>query len=208
MYFFVSQPFFGSKLVLNKESNGVLGNGSAWRNRIQLKNVHGTRRRVLFLAGLIGIGIILGSVALYAIDVNGVVSAWEFEFVDGRIILDAEDREHLKEQALEVTLEDEEIKELIAGKDYTTEVAMFGDFEFENIHECSTTERFAIKDDPLNTLNVVVTITFDDGSGYNIPVDWQNWTVVEPEFAQQVTPPEDEFRIIGLASTERTISFP
>lgn len=160
-----------------------------------MKNVHGTRRTVLFLAGLIVIGIILGSVALYVIDVKGVASAWEFEFEDGRIILDTEDREHLKEQSLDVTLENEEIKELIAGKDYITEVTLFGDFEFENIPEGPTTEQFVIKDEPLNALNVTVTITFDDGSGYNVPVDWQNWTVGEPEFSEQVSPPENMIRI-------------
>ena len=156
--------------------------------------VHGARRKVLFLAGLISIGIILASVALYAIDVSGVASAWEFEFEDGKIILDAEDREHLKEQALEVTLENEEIKELVAGKDYTTEVTLFGDFEFENIPDGPTTERFVISDENF-ALNVVVTITFEDWSGYNVPVDWENWTVGEPEFSEQVSPPENLIRI-------------
>jgi len=165
------------------------------RNKINMKNVQGTRRKVLFLAGLIGIGIILGSIVLYVINVNGVAGTWEFEFEDGRIILDAKDREHLKEQALDVTLEDEEIKELLAGKDYTTQVTLFGNVEFEGILEDSTTERFAIKEEDLNELNVVVTITFEDGSGYNIPVDWKNWTVGEPEFAEQVSPPENLIRI-------------
>jgi hypothetical protein len=157
------------------------------------------RRKVLFLAGLIGIGIILGSVAAYAINLNGVTGVWEFEFEDGRIILDAEDREHLKEQALEVTLEDEKIKELIAGKDYTTEVTLFGNVQFENIIEDSTsfppTKRFAINEEDVGELNVVVTITFEDGSGYNISVDWENWTVGEPEFSEQVVPPENLIRI-------------
>jgi hypothetical protein len=152
------------------------------------------RRKVLFLAGLVGIGIILGSVVVYAINLNGVTGVWEFEFEDDKIILYAEDREYLKAQGLEVTLEDEKIKELIAGKDYTTEVTLFGDFEFENIPEGPTTERFAIKDED-STLNVVVTITFEDGSGYNVPVDWENLTVGEPEFSEQVVPPENLIRI-------------
>lgn len=163
------------------------------------------RRKVLFLAGLITIGIILGSVTLYAIDVSGVAGAWEFEFEDGKIILDVEDREHLKEQALEVTLEDEKIKEMIAGKDYTTEVTLFGDFEFENIPEGPTTERFAITDEGF-ALNVVVTITFEDGSGYNVPVDWENWTVGEPEFSEQVSPPENLIRIGPKASSREEIA--
>ncbi len=164
-------------------------------DEIEMKNVQGTRRKVLFLAGLIGIGIILGSIVLYVVNSSGVTDSWEFEFEDGRIILDAEDREHLKEQALEVTLEDEEIKELLAGKDYTTQVTLFGNVEFEDIFEDSTTERFAIKEEDVDELNLVVTITFEDGSGYNIPVDWKNWTVGEPEFAEQVSPPEELIRI-------------
>jgi len=176
------------------------------RNKINMKNVQGTRRKVLFLAGLIGIGIILGSVVLYLINVNGVAGAWEFEFEDGRIILDAEAREHLKEQALEVTLEDEEIKELIAGKDYTTKVTLFGNVKFETVLESNLTitfrpnERFAITEEGVNALNVVVTITFEDGSGYNIPVDWENWTVGEPEAAEQVSPPDDLIRIVPFTS--------
>ena len=73
-------------------------------DEIEMKKVQGTRRNDLFLAGLIGIGIILGSIVLYAINSKGVTDTWEFEFEDGRIILDAEDRKHLKEQALDVTL--------------------------------------------------------------------------------------------------------
>jgi len=179
-------------------------------DEIDMKNVQGTKRKVLFLAGLIGIGVILGSIVVYAINLNGVADSWEFEFEDGRIILDAEDREQLKEQALEVTLEDEEIKELIAGKDYTTQVTLFGNVEFENMLEdqniLPSTKRFAIKEEDLNELNVVVTIIFEDGSGYNIPVDWENWTVGEPEFAEQVSPPEDLIRIAPkFASREEFI---
>jgi len=175
-----------------------------------MKNVQGTKRKVLFLAGLIGIGVILGSIVVYAINLNGVADSWEFEFEDGRIILDAEDREQLKEQALEVTLEDEEIKELIAGKDYTTQVTLFGNVEFENMLEdqniLPSTKRFAINEEDVGELNVVVTIIFEDGSGYNIPVDWENWTVGEPEFAEQVSPPEDLIRIAPkFASREEFI---
>jgi len=133
------------------------------RNEKDMKNVQGTKRRVLFLAALI-------------------------------------------EKALNVTLEDEEIKELIAGKDYTTQVTLTGNATIENIIE-DQTKRGIVAEGDVNLI-VVVTLTFEDGSGYNIPVDWQNWTVGEPEFAQQVSPPEDQFRIIGLPSTERTTSVP
>ena len=165
-------------------------------DEIDMKNVQGTRRKVLFLAGLIGIGIILGSAVLYLINAKGVTGTWEFEFEDGRIILDGEDREHLKEQALDVTLEDEEIKELLAGKDYTTQVTLTCNIKVEDIMDVimNQTKREIVAEGDVNLI-AVVTVTFADGSGYNIPVDWQNWTIGEPEFAQQVTPPVDEFRI-------------
>ena len=174
-----------------------------------MKNVQGTRRKLLFLATLIGIGIILGSIVLYVINWKGVADTWEFEFENGRILLDAEDREYLKEKALSVTLEDEEIKELLAGKDYTTQVTLTCNVTVENIFVNHTlfhsTKRFVMAN---GDLMVVVTVTFEDGSGYNIPVDWENWKVGEPKFAEQVSPPEDLIRITPMDSTERTRSLP
>lgn len=171
-----------------------------------MKNVQGTKRKVLFLAALIGIGIILGSIVLFAINSKEETGSWELELEDGKIVLDARDRTKLKEKALNVTLEDEEIKELIAGKDYTTQVTLTGNATVKEII-VDPTKRGIVAEGEVNLI-VVVTVTFEDGSGYNIPVDWQNWTVGEPEFAQQVSPPEVEFRIIVLASTERTRSLP
>lgn len=176
-------------------------------DEIDMKNVQGTRRRVLFLAALISIGIILGSVVLYAINSKQETGAWELELENGKIVLDATDRAELKEKALDVTLEDEGIKELLAGKDYTTEVTLTGNATVKDIITNQTMlqseKRYVVAEGNVNLI-VVVTVTFADGSGYNIPVDWQNWTVGEPEFAQQVTRPIDEFRITGLPSTERT----
>jgi hypothetical protein len=169
-----------------------------------MKNVQGTRRKVLFLAALIGIGIILGSIVLYAINSKEETGSWELELENGKIVLDAEDRTELKEKALKVTLEDEEIKELLAGKDYTTQVTLTGNVTVEDIIEdiiVDPTKRGIVAEGDVNLI-VVVTVTFADGSGYNIPVDWQNWTVGEPEFAQQVTPPVDEFRISRLAELD------
>jgi len=82
------------------------------RNEINMKNVQGTRRKVLFLAALIGIGIILGSIVLYAINSKEETGSWELELENGKIVLNAKDRTELKEKALKVTLEDEKIKEL------------------------------------------------------------------------------------------------
>ncbi len=170
-----------------------------------MRNVQATRK-ILFLAALIGIGIILGSIVLYVMYSKEETGSWELKLEDGKIVLDARDRAKLKEKALEVTLEDEQITALIAGKDYTTQVTLTGNATVEDII-VDPTKRGIVAEGDVNLI-VVVTVTFEDGSGYNIPVDWQNWTVGEPEFAEQVSPPEDQFRIIGLPSTERTTSFP
>ena len=171
-----------------------------------MKNVQGTRRKVLFLAGLIAIGVILGSVVLYVMN-SDRTGSWELELENGKIVLDAQDRAELKEKALTVTLEDEEIKELIAGKDYTTQVTLTGNVTVKDIIEDINVNqgRSGVVAEGDVNLIVVVTVTFTDGSGYNIPVDWQNWTVGEPEFAQQVAPPADKFRITGLDATRRTV---
>jgi hypothetical protein len=158
------------------------------------------KKRVLFLVGLVAVGIILGAIVLYAINLTNSTDTWEFELEDGNLVLDAKDREHIKELALDATLNDEEIKELIDGKDYTTEVTLFGSVEFESLCENltvvpSTTRVLIVSDEKLDTINVVVTITFNDGSGYNVPVDWENWTVGEPEYSEKVTPPEEMIRI-------------
>ena len=177
-----------------------------------MKNVQGTRSKVLFLAALIGIGIILGSIVLYAINAKEETGSWELELENGKIVLDAQDRIELKEKALNVALEDEEIQDLLAGKNYTTQVTLTGNVTIEDII-LNQEKRGIVAEGDVNLL-VVVTVTFEDGSGYNIQVDWQNWTVGEPEFSQQVTPPVDEFRITALdstrrsAPTERTTSFP
>jgi hypothetical protein len=188
------------------------------RSEAEMQNVHGTRKKVLFLAGLICIGIITGSVVLYVMnsrEETSETSSWELELQNGKIVLDAQDRTELKEKALNVALEDEEVKELIAGKDYTTEVTLTGNVTVKDIIEDvrNQTKRGIVAEGNVNLI-VVVTVTFADGSGYNIPVDWQNWTTGEAEFAQQVTPPVDEFRITGVdttrqtAPTERTAYFP
>jgi hypothetical protein len=158
------------------------------------------RTKVLFLAGLVISGIILGTIALQIINVTNTTDKWEFELEDGRLVLDAKDREHIKEVAIDATLKDESIKQLIGGKDYTTQVTLFGSIEFGRLWENltvipSATRVTIVSDEKLDTINVVVTITFNDGSGYNIPIDFKEWTVGEPEYSEKVKPPEENIRI-------------
>ena len=173
---------------------------------MNLKIVRGSKGKILFLAALIGIGIILGSIVVYLLNPERGTGSWELELENGKIVLDARDRTELKEKALTTTLEDEEIKELLTGKDYTTQVTLTGNATVKNVIVNQTRQGIVAEGDV--DLQVVVTVTFEDGSGYNIPVDWQNLKVGEPEFSGQVSPPEDQFRITGLTSTERTRSLP
>lgn len=175
---------------------------------MNMKIVKGSKGKILFLAALIGIGIILGSIVVYLMNPEGGTGSWELELDNGKIVLDARDRTELKEKALTVTLEDEEIKELLAGKDFTTQVTLTGNATIENII-VNQTRRGIVAEGNVN-LQIIVTVTFENGYGYNIPVDWQNWTVGEPEFSEKISPPEDQFRITGLSgrTIERTTSLP
>jgi len=176
------------------------------RNVKTMKNIQGKKRRLLFLIVLIGIGIILGSIIVYTLNLEVGTGSWELELENGKIVLDAQDRTELKKKALTITLEEKEIKELLTGKDYTTQVTLTGNAIVENIIFNQTRQGLVAKGD-VNLL-VVVTVFFEDGSGYNIPVDWRNWTVGTPEFSEKVSPPEDQFRIAGLTPTERKTYFP
>ena len=113
------------------------------------------------------------------------------DFINGKIILDAEDRELLRQEIIDVTLKNDEVKELTAGKDFTTHVTLVKSLqEIEDIVN-ETGRRVSIEFDYV----AVVTLIFKDGSGYTIPVNWEDWTVGEPEYSQQVTIPESLVRI-------------
>jgi len=120
--------------------------------------------------------------------------------VNGKVILDAEDRELLKQEVINITLEDDQVKELTAGKNFTTYVTLAKFLQqIEDITVDDSTRRIHIEFDYV----AVVTLMFEDGSGYTIPVNWEEWTVGEPEYSQQISPPESIVRIGPAESDER-----
>ena len=164
------------------------------------KKILRMRNRALLIMVLVAVGIALGSVFLYTTNMNETKDILVLEFVNGRIILNAKDRELLKQQVINVTLENNQIKELIAGKNFSTHVILAKSIRM-------TEERIA--DDSPRRIFVefdyvaIVTLTFEDGSGYKIPVNWEEWTVGEPEYSEQISIPDSTIRIGPDESSER-----
>jgi hypothetical protein len=88
------------------------------------KKILGIGNKALLIMVLVAVGIALGSVFLYTTNMNETKDILVLEFVNGKIILNAEDRELLKQQVIKVTLENNQIKELIAGKNFSTHVIL------------------------------------------------------------------------------------
>jgi hypothetical protein len=161
------------------------------RKKMENKKILGMRRRALLIMVLVAIGIAVGSGYLYTTNMNETKDILVLEFVNGRIILNAEDRELLKQQVINVTLEDNRIKELIAGKNFTTYVTLAKSIRaIEEITVDDSSRRIFVEFDYV----ALVTLIFEDGSGYKIPVNWEEWTVGEPEYSEQIAPPDSTIR--------------
>ena len=169
------------------------------RKKMENKKISGMRNRALLVLVLIAVGIASGAVFLYTTNMNGTKGILVLDFVNGKIVLNAEDRELLKQQVINVTLENNQIKELVAGKNFSTHVIL--------AKSISMTEK-TIADDSPRRIYVefdyvaIVTLVFDDGSGYRIPVNWEDWTVGEPEYSEQISLPDPTIRI-GPDETSR-----
>ena len=164
------------------------------------KKILGMRNKALLIMVLVAIGIASGSVFLYTTNMNETKDILVLEFVNGRIILNAKDRELLKQQVINVTLENNQIKELIAGKNFSTHVILTKSIRMteETITDDSPRRIFVEFD-----YVAVITLIFEDGSGYKIPVNWEKWTVGEPEYSEQISLPDSTIRIGPDESSER-----
>lgn len=157
--------------------------------------IPGMRSKALLIITLVVIGIVSG--AIYLTIANEPEDILVLDFVNGKVILDAEDRELLRREIINITLENDKVKELTNGKNFTTHVTLVKSIqEIEEITDVDAGRRIFIEFDYV----AVVTLMFEDGSGYTIPVNWEEWTVGEPEYSQQVTPPES---IVRTAPSER-----
>ena len=164
------------------------------------KKILGMRNRALLVLVLVAVGIASGAVFLYTTSMNETKDILVLEFVNGRIILNAKDRELLKQQVINATLENDQIKELIAGKNFSTHVILAKTFRMtEKTITADSPRRIFVEFDYV----AIVTLVFEDGSGYKIPVNWKDWTVGEPEHSEQISIPDPTIRISPDESRER-----
>jgi hypothetical protein len=155
---------------------------------MEYNKVQRLRNRTLLIVTLVAVGIASGSVFLYVESLNGTKDLLILDYVNGKVILDAEDRELLMQKVINITLEDDQVKALTAGKTFTTHVTLIKSIqEIEETIANDSCRRIHIEFDYV----AIVTLTFEDGSGYNIPVNWEEWTVGEPEYSAQVSPPSN-----------------
>ena len=167
---------------------------------MKTNKIPGLRSKAFLIITLVLIGVASG--AVYLTTANESEDILVLDFVNGKVILDAEDRELLRQEVISFTLEDDKVKELIDGKNFTTHVTLVKSIqEIEEITDVDAGRRIFIEFDYV----AVVTLMFEDGSGYTIPVNWKEWTVGEPEYSQQVTPPES---IVRTAPSERRSTEP
>jgi hypothetical protein len=101
---------FHAKAHQKKIRRKIMENKKVWR----------MRNKVLLIATLVLSGVVSGSVFLYIVNANGTKDMLVLDWVNGKIILDTEDREKLTQEIISITLEDDQVKALIAGKEFTT----------------------------------------------------------------------------------------
>jgi len=158
------------------------------------------RTRTLLITALIVVGITFGSVFAYLEHANGTKDILILDFINGKIVLDAEDRELLKQQIIDTTLADDVVNALMADRNYTIYVTIAKSIQaIDEIPVNASSRRISIKFDYI----AIVTLTFEDGSGYYIPVNWEHWTVGEPEYSETATPLDPTIRI-GPPTTRET----
>jgi hypothetical protein len=169
-----------------------------------MRLTQGMKGKALWIPLLICGGIILGSVYTIIMNSQGATNTLELEFQNGGLILFPEDRAKIKKQAINVTLEDDNVKTLLVGKNYTIQATIITTYSIQEILQNLTLihslTRIIVDGEDIV---VVVTLTFEDGSGYNIQIDWRDWTVGEPEFSEEVYPPDSTTRIGPPDSTRR-----
>lgn len=152
------------------------------------------RSRTVIITALIVAGVFLGYVYMNTSGKSTSTLVVHMELDQGVVFdpgdsLGPEEREEIKAHAIEKALEDEEIKALLAGEEYSVEATIHGAHSIEDILQNSTLmrsdTRIVLEARPV----VTVTITFPDESGYNVRVEISDWSVGEPVYSEEVAPP-------------------
>jgi hypothetical protein len=168
------------------------------------------RSRTIMIAALVVAGVFLGYVYVSASGKSTSTFVVRMDLEEGIVFdpgdsLGPEEREEIKAFAIEKVLEDEEIGTLLAGKEYSVEATIHSSNTIENVLQNSTIiwsdKRIGIV---LEARPVVtVTITFLDGSGYNVRVEISDWSVGDLVYSEEVVPPALFREVVG-GSLNRT----
>ena len=168
------------------------------------------RSRMVIIAALIVAGVFLG----YVYVTSGKSAATiivQMGLEDGVVLgvgdsLGPEEREAIKAFAIEKVVEDEEIGVLLAGKEYSVDATMYGIHMIQDVLHNSTLIRSETRIILEGKLFVTVTLTFLDGSGYNVQVDISDWSLGEPVYSEEVAPPTIVRPTVDLRELDRILN--
>jgi len=152
------------------------------------------RSRTAIIAALIVFGVISGYIYLNASGKGNSTLVVHYDLDEGVVLgvgdsLGPEEREEITSIAMETVVEDEEISALLSGKEYSAEATIHSKHTIQDILQDNTLVRSETRIILEPTLVVTVTLTFSDGSGYNVQVDISDWSLGEPVFSEEVAPP-------------------
>jgi hypothetical protein len=154
----------------------------------------GKRARTMVIVVLVVAGVFLGYVYVNASGKGTSTMVVRYDLDEGVVIgvgesLGPDEREEIKALAIERVVEDGEIASLLAGREYSVEATMHGTQTIKDILQNNTLirseTRIILEGKPV----VTVTLTFTDGSGYNVQVDIGDWSLGEPVYSDEVAPP-------------------
>lgn len=154
----------------------------------------GLRAKTTMIAALIVAGAFLGYVYVNSYGKGASTMVVRYDLDEGVVIgvgdsLGPDEREEIKALAIKRVIEDEEIVALLAGREYSVEATIHGTHSIQDILQNNTLirseTRIILEGKPV----VTVTLTFTDGSGYNVQVDIADWSLGEPVYSEEVAPP-------------------
>ncbi len=143
---------------------------------------------------LVFAGVFLGYVYVNAAGKGTSTIVVHYDLEEGVVLgvgdsLGPEEREEIMASAIEKVTEDEEIAALLVGREYSVEATIHGTHRIQDILQNNSLirseTRIILEGKPV----VTVTLTFTDGSGYNVQVDIGDWSLGEPVYSEEVAPP-------------------
>ena len=154
----------------------------------------GLRARTTVIAVLVVAGVFLGYVYVNASGKGTSTIVVRYDMEEGVVIgvgdsLGPEEREEIMAFAIEKVVEDEEVVALLAGREYSVEATIHGTHTVQDILQNNTLTRSETRIILEGKPVVTVTLTFTDGSGYNVQVDIGDWSLGEPVYSDEVAPP-------------------